>query len=292
MVRLLLVFMLLHAFAIEAKEGQDMPAMHHLFDVKPSADISIPDDFPLNEDKQIDCQTCHGIKDMKGQDFEKVDKQGDDFFRDGPYEELSDFCYRCHDKKQYQRDSIHKMLGEDGKIIEDTCLYCHEETPDPEQEENHEQGDLKLRLPPQNICYGCHLYTPHMNALGHQKKPDEDMSKRIKKYVQEHEIILPLSDDGKIMCITCHSSHQLDVISREKPAGKQVINGDIEKGTTYSEHPWNKVFIEDKKDRLNKLAQETDKNYELKYQRIEKEILLRLPAKDGKLCMACHEFEK
>ncbi len=94
------------------------------------------------------------------------------------------------------------------------------------------------------------------------------------------------------MCITCHSSHQLDVISREKPAGKQVVNSDIDKGITYSEHPWSNVFTGDKKERLNDLAQETGKQYELKYQRIEKEILLRLPAKDGELCLACHEFEK
>ena len=290
MVRLLLIFILLHAFAANAKEGQEMPAMHHLFDVKPSADITVPDTFPLNKNKQMDCQTCHGFEDMKEQDFEKIDKQDKDFFREGPYEKLTDFCYRCHDTKQYQRDNIHKMLDENGKIIKSTCLYCHEETLDPE--ENIKPDELKLRLPPQSICYGCHLYTPHFNALSHQQKPDEDMQKRIKKYELEHKIILPLSDDGKIICITCHSSHQIDVISREKPAGKQVVNHDMDKGITYSKDPWNKVFIEDKKSRLNKLNQQTDKKHVLNYQRIEKEILLRLPAKDGKLCLVCHEFEK
>lgn len=289
MIRLLLIFLLLHSFAAAAKDEHEMPAMHHLFAVKPSADISIPDTFPLNKSKQIDCQTCHGIKDMKDQDFQKVDRQEKNFFREGPYEKLTDFCYRCHDTKQYQRDNIHKMLGEDGKIIKNTCLYCHEEVLDPEQD--IKPGELKLRLPPQNICYGCHLYTPHLNALGHQQQADDDMKKRIKKYEQEHKIILPLSDDGKVMCITCHSSHQLDVISREKPAGKQVLNNGMDKGITYSKHPWNKVFVEDKKNRLNTFNQETDKNYVLNYQRIEKEILLRLPAKDGRLCMACHEFE-
>jgi len=298
MLRLVLIFFLLLSFAADAKEAQEMPAMHHLFDVKPSEEISIPENFPLNKNKQIDCQTCHGIKDMEDQDFEKVDKQDDDFFREGPYEILTDFCYRCHDTKQYQRDNIHKMLDADGKIIKNTCLYCHEETLDPKEDirEDDKPDAFKLRLPPQNICYGCHLYTPHFNALSHQQKPDEDMSKRISRYEQEHKIILPLSDDGKVMCITCHSSHQIDVISQQKPAGKQVINdgmdNDLDKGITYSKHPWNKVFIEDKKNRLDKLNQETDKKHVLNYQRIEKEILLRLPAKDGKLCLVCHEFEK
>ncbi|NOQ69717.1 MAG: hypothetical protein GQ573_06400, partial [Gammaproteobacteria bacterium] len=72
----------------------------------------------------------------------------------------------------------------------------------------------------------------------------------------------------------------------------QVVNHDMDKGLTYKKHTWNKVFIEDKKNRLNKLNQQADKNHALNYQRIEKEILLRLPAKDGKLCLACHEFKK
>ena len=290
MSRLLIIFLFLNISVAIANDEQEMPAMHHLFEVEPSEDISIPDTFPLNKNKQIDCQTCHGIKDMKEQDFEKIDKQDEKFFREGPYQKLTDFCYRCHDTKPYQRDNIHKMLDDSGKIIKKTCLYCHEETLDPE--EDIKADELKLRLPPQNICYGCHLYTPHFNALSHQQKPDDDMKKRIKKYEQEKNIILPLSDDGKVMCITCHSSHQIDVIDQDKPAGKQVKNHDLDKGITYKKHDWNKVFINDKKDRLNKLKQETDENHVLNYQRIEKEILLRLPAKNGKLCLACHEFKK
>ena len=294
MLRLVLIFFLLLSFAADAKEAQEMPAMHHLFDVEPSEEISIPDTFPLNKSKQVDCQTCHGIKDMEDQDFKKIDKQDDGFFREGPYEIMTDFCYRCHDTKQYQRDNIHKMLDADGEIIKNTCLYCHEEALDPEEDltEDDKPGQLKLRLSPQSICYGCHLYTPHFNALSHQQKPDEDMTERISRYEQDHKIIFPLSDDGKVMCITCHSSHQIDVISRQKPAGKQVDNKDLDEGITYNKHPWNKVFIQDKKNRLNKLNQETDKNHVLDYQRIEKEILLRLPAKDGELCLVCHKFEK
>ncbi|MCK4834960.1 MAG: hypothetical protein KAT12_09275, partial [Gammaproteobacteria bacterium] len=77
-----------------------------------------------------------------------------------------------------------------------------------------------------------------------------------------------------------------------KPAGKQVVNKDLDKGITYSKHPWSKVFIADKKDRLDKLNRDEGKNHVLNYQRIEKEILLRLSAKDGELCMVCHKFEK
>ncbi len=80
MSRLLFIILALHLCVAQAKDEQEMPAMHHLFEVEPSEDISIPDTFPLNKNKQIDCQTCHGIKDMKEQDFEKIDKQDEKFF--------------------------------------------------------------------------------------------------------------------------------------------------------------------------------------------------------------------
>jgi len=291
MQRCLMIFLfLLSTSAIYAKDDQAMPAMHHLFDVKPSADISVPDTFPLNKKKHIDCQTCHGIKDMKQQDFEKIDKQADVFFREGPYSNVSDFCYRCHEADNYQRDNIHRMLDEKGEIIESRCLYCHQKVLKPE--EDIQRDEIKLRLPAKNICYGCHLYTPHLNAMAHQKKPDEKMAKRIRDYEEKNEIILPLADDGKVMCATCHSSHPVGVISQKRPAGKQVDNDDLEKGVVYRQHPWGKVFADDKKNRLQSLNAKTGKNHALNYQRIEKEILLRLPANDGSLCLACHAFEK
>jgi len=290
MLRVMIIFLVFISFTVCAKDKQEMPAMHHLVKIKPSENISVPDDFPLNDRDEIDCQTCHGIKDMKEQDFKKVDKAADDFFREGPYKMLMDFCYRCHDDKQYQRNNIHKMLDKNARIIKKNCLYCHKETLDPEKD--IKSAELKLRLPAKNICYGCHLHTPHFNALNHQQKPDDDMKKQINKSEQKHKIIMPLADDGKIMCVTCHSPHQIDVISQQKPAGKQVVNDDLDKGITYKEHSWNTVFIKDKQNRLEKIRQHSKKNYVLGYQRIEKEILLRLPAKDGTLCMACHIFEK
>lgn len=287
--RIILILLLLMAFSAIAKDDFKMPPMHHLFEVQPSKKISIPDSFPLNKNKQIDCQTCHGIKEMKKQDFKKLDKNSDDFFREGPYEKLSDFCYQCHNPKPYRRNNIHKMLDDKGKPIKKNCLYCHEEVLDPE--DDFKTDELKLRLPAKNICYGCHLYTPHMNALGHQKKPHKMMKKRIRKYEKENQIVFPLANDGKIMCVTCHSSHQLNVISQKKAAGKQVDNDDLDKGISYQKHAWNKVFINDKKERLEKFNKNIKAKYVLTYQRIENEILLRLPAKNGRLCMVCHDFE-
>jgi hypothetical protein len=52
------------------------------------------------------------------------------------------------------------------------------------------------------------------------------------------------------------------------------------------------VFVNDKAQRLAKLKDRQQGSSDVpEYLRVEKEILLRLPAKDGTLCLACHEFE-
>jgi len=275
---------------IAEKKKIELPPMHHVVKVKPPEGMKPPKDFPLNDQNQIDCKTCHGIKDIEKTPIDKVDKKAHNFHRGGPYKNLRDFCFKCHEKKDYQRPNIHKLLDDKGKFDKKACEYCHKKALDPTKKIDREK--LEFRLPPQKLCFGCHLKTPHLNALTHQVKPDEKMVKRIKKAEQKHAVILPLDSDGKIMCATCHSPHEPGVIDKDKPAGKQVADAKLDDGVSYVDHPWNTVFMADKKTRLEKLMQETGKTYRLSYQRLKHEVLLRLPAKDGVLCQACHEFEK
>jgi len=53
----------------------------------------------------------------------------------------------------------------------------------------------------------------------------------------------------------------------------------------YHDNYWNRVYQADKKERLQELG------LNLSYQKLTKEVLLRLPAKDGTLCRACHKFK-
>ncbi|MCF6282761.1 MAG: hypothetical protein L3J28_11245 [Candidatus Polarisedimenticolaceae bacterium] len=271
-----------------AEENQ-MPPMHHLVEVKPSEQISIPDEFELDDRGQISCKTCHGLKDIKKTPLDKVDRKADNFFNGGPYPRLIDFCHRCHDKKAYARPNIHQLLDDKGEHDKKACEYCHLEAPDPEK--TADQQEIKLRLPVGILCYGCHLKTPHLNALNHQVKPDEEMVKLIKSSEEELVVILPLDKEGRVTCVTCHSPHQAGLIDQAKPAGRQIEDTTLKEGVSYQPHPWSAVFAEDKKDRLKELTEESSHSFSLEYQRLKTEVLLRLSAKDGALCLACHTFK-
>jgi hypothetical protein len=151
---------------------------------------------------------------------------------------------------------------------------------------------MAFRLPKEKLCYGCHLKTPHLNALTHQTEPAEEIRQVMHQAEKEHEVKLPLDDEGKIACITCHSPHQSGVIDPGKAAGRVVEDQPVEDGVVYSRSAWSRVFAKDKTQRLHELKVRQQMQAELpEYLRVEKEILLRLSAKDGTLCLSCHEFE-
>ncbi len=290
----LILFIPFVANGEEEQKGEErkieMPPLHHIVKVKPPEGMQVPKKFPLNDRGEIDCKTCHGIKDIATTPVDQVDKKADNFHRGGPYKALSDFCHHCHKKKGYERPNIHKLLDDKGEIDEKDCEYCHKEAPDLKKE--IKRDELEFRLPPQKLCFGCHLKTPHLNALNHQVKPDKKMRQHMRAAEKKLKIILPLDEDGKVMCATCHAPHQLGVIDKNKPAGRQVADTDLDKGVSYVEHPWGRVFQLDKKARLDVLAEQDGTVHTLSYQRIKTEVLLRLSAKDGSLCQACHEFDK
>lgn len=266
----------------------ELPPLHHVVRVEVPDTMSIPPQFPLNDKSQIDCETCHGIKDIDQIPVEKVDKENTDFFIQGPYPSLSDLCYQCHDEKQYQRKNIHVLLDDHGEIVEGPCKFCHVEIP--ERDKVYQLEDIQFRLPPQKLCIGCHLKSPHLNAFNHLREVDDDMLQRIQAAEQEQQVVLPL-DGKKILCITCHTSHEKGVIDSGAAQANQVQDRDVAQGIGYQEHHWDEVVQRDKQKRLQALNKETGQRFSIAYQRLEFEVLLRLPAKDGTLCLACHQFD-
>ncbi len=265
---------------------------HHVIAIKPSQDISMPKAWPLKAEK-LDCISCHSNKNIANIEAQLIDTNADDFLRDGPYPNLQSFCQNCHKNDNFQANNIHQMLDRNGEIKEQNCLYCHDKLPEQDDDKRNKLpiDDLaKLRIAKETICFGCHLKTPHLNALEHQVTADEEMLKHIKNTERNKKIAIPLSDKNQVICISCHSPHQRGVLAIDSPLGKQVNNNDLTRGVHYQAHSWNKVVQRDKRDRLNKLAPELAQNFE--YKQIKHEVLLRLPAKNGELCLACHTFSR
>ncbi|MCP4296078.1 MAG: hypothetical protein GY786_10765 [Proteobacteria bacterium] len=273
-----------------AMDKEELKELHtHGIEIILHANAKIPENFPLEKDGTMGCETCHGLKNMAQLEFEVIDPDGPDFFREGPYEKLSDFCFRCHQSLEYKGSNIHKMINADGSLNRSNCIQCHIKTPDPETTQNSIPAEF--RLTQDKLCFGCHGNTPHINANNHLVKVSIDMKATIKKSEQENDIILPLWQ-GKITCVTCHSAHEIGVIPQSHPSGKQVSDVHLQDGIQYEDSDWVSVFNEDKRERFKKYVQINGYRMTHTYQRIKSEVLLRLPAKNGALCLACHRFER
>ncbi|MCG7908689.1 MAG: hypothetical protein JAY82_02830 [Candidatus Thiodiazotropha taylori] len=267
-----------------------MPPLHHPVKILLPAEMEVPEAFILGEHSELICNTCHGVEKLKDIPLDQVDPSVENFLHYGPYGDLTDFCYHCHEEQGEQRYNLHVMLDSTGEIDDSGCTYCHTEIPDPSDDIPIEQ--MEFRLPKAKLCYGCHLKTPHLNTLTHLKEPDDAMKKRIASAETEQKIRLPLDDEGRVTCITCHTAHQSGVIDPQRAGGRSVEESSIEEGILYRRTAWSRLFADDKADRMSALKEEHQKQFvKPEYQRVEKEILIRLPAKDGSLCLSCHEFE-
>ncbi len=250
-----------------------LPPLHHVVSVP--APMQLPPDFVLDKQGLLQCATCHGIKNIAKKPFSKVNRKAKNFLNGGPYKKLTDFCYRCHESKQGL--NIHKMLNNRQRVDKSNCTYCHQKVP------KNPSQHLQFRLPMEKLCWGCHLKTPHLNALTHSRKVSDEMRRIIVASEKKYQVILPLSQQGRIICVTCHTAHEQGVL--DTPSGRQVADTHLDEGVRYRNSYWNRVYQADKRTRLQGTG------YELRYQKLEKEVLLRLPAKDGTLCRACHRFK-
>ena len=283
---LMLMAMLPSAGALE------LSSRHHPVGVGVPETMKLSEGMKADDQGQLACSTCHGVENLekrKREDIEEIRRRhADDFLRGGPWKKLDDFCFQCHDEQPYQRLNIHVQLDEQGKPREENCKYCHREVPD--RKHPPKRGDLKLRLPVERICLGCHLNTPHLNAVEHSRKPEEEMRKRMAEAEKTHRIILPLGEQGQVSCVTCHSPHQKGVIDPGHPAGRQVAERPVEDGPDYQPSRWSPIYRADKEARLVELERTLGQPVNLDYRRLVGEVLMRLPAADGSLCRACHQF--
>jgi hypothetical protein len=191
------------------------PGYCHPLDINSKLDqpLAVPADFPLKDGK-FTCETCHDM-------YRQCVKRRFDRFtlRGAPYPRKVDFCYRCHNKKKYQTLDAHHQIQADGMLATRMCLYCHEKKPD-EKTATYKQvtfvGDTRA------LCRRCHpIAGNHPGNFDHMAAaPSAKALKHMADMKKTYGIILPLAQDGKMTCITCHNPHQKGVIAVDKPSAK------------------------------------------------------------------------
>ncbi len=187
----------------------------HPSDIKPTPEKKkrIPADFPLKEGR-VACITCHDIyRQCRKRLFNRNSLRG------APYPKRTDFCYRCHAAETHQPLDPHHQINDAGELIIANCLICHAEKPD---EKHATFSDVKFIGDIEVMCRRCHHITGnHSGNADHMGiRPSADGMKRIQAMEKKHNLRLPLDENGKMTCITCHNPHEKGVIPEDRPGAK------------------------------------------------------------------------
>jgi hypothetical protein len=164
----------------------------------------IPATFPLRDGK-ITCLTCHSFAVLCSPENPRRSS-----LRDAPYQDRTAFCFRCHNEEQYARVNPHHQLDDAGKIIPEKCLFCHAQKPD---ETRATFATVKLIGGLEMLCQGCHnIGRLHPAGKPHLVRPTLEYQARMRQLERQYGIVLPLDEQGKLTCITCHNPHEGGVI--------------------------------------------------------------------------------
>lgn len=204
-------------------------------------------------DGELACLSCHDEPACEGEGISPADPY---FLRGGPYDSIGGLCAQCHRVTGTERFNPHKAMAEDADPSE-TCLHCHLEMPDPEDD----RVDLKVDGP--NICLGCHPESPHAGAETHLGPIPAVMQDPVRASG------LPVRDDEEIVCITCHDPH---------PGG--TVPGAADQGDVGEELFPPRWLTDVLKPALDERGHYTPKHTEPGF--------LRKPLQDGRLCQSCH----
>ncbi len=187
----------------------------HPIDIDPRlyGDIKIAGDLPLFKGK-IACFTCHDM-------FRQCRKRSIrvSTLRGGPFQTRSAFCFKCHNRTDYDPLDPHQQIDKRGEILSNTCMYCHLEPP---AQFNDPSNALKFIGELGLLCQRCHMIKGnHSGNVQHYGKTAKAKTlARMKKMEVKYQVILPLDGKGRVTCVTCHNPHADGVIDRSRPAAK------------------------------------------------------------------------
>lgn len=159
----------------------------------------------------------------------------------------------------------HQMVGADGKPDPKACLVCHQE-------------DMSLSLSKAETCTLCHAASIHAGAEQHLRAAAASVA----RLIGATGATLPLTEDGRIYCGTCHVFHD-PAISGEKALATPWVpaRAGLPEAVRQS-------LIE----RWNRAAAERGEAAPGATFTTEGTTRLRLPIDDGTLCRQCHGYGK
>jgi len=174
---------------------------HHPLGVK-STPATWKMDFsrtPL-ENEAIVCISCHKPPECLG----AVGLENPRFLRGGPYNSVEEFCARCHEGKNFSTLNPHDQIDESGEIYQKKCLYCHVTVP------STSAGGEGLRYTDTltALCASCHQTGPHPSGVDHLQELPRAMRDNLLEYEEQRKVRLPLEEDERVTCSTCHNPHE------------------------------------------------------------------------------------
>jgi hypothetical protein len=160
--------------------------------------------------------------------------------------------------------SPHQMVGPDGQVEAEKCAICHNE-------------DMSLARSKVETCTLCHAVTVHSGANEHLRAAAASVS-RLLSPTKAAQVGLPLTEDGRIYCGTCHVFHDPAISNEETLASPWVppssgLPGSVRQSV---EARW-------KRTETKQGESEAGATFSTKGTR-----RLRFPIEDGSLCRQCH----
>ncbi|MHB8834874.1 MAG: hypothetical protein ACYC9Y_04105 [Candidatus Methylomirabilia bacterium] len=189
---------------------------HHPLGVK-STPATWKMDFshtPLENDGVV-CISCHKPLECLGE----AGRENPRFLRGGPYNSVEEFCGRCHEGKNFSTLNPHDQINESGEIYEKKCLYCHVVVP------NLSAGGEGLRYTDTltALCFSCHQTGPHPSGIDHQKELPQAMRDNLLEYEERRKVRLPLEEDDRVTCVTCHNPHERGLLKGAAGIGADEV---------------------------------------------------------------------
>ena len=160
--------------------------------------------------------------------------------------------------------SPHHMTKSDGELNMEICGACHTE-------------DMSLQRSKLETCTLCHAQTAHAGANEHVTASASAVKKALETQPKDGPA-LPLAEDGRMYCGTCHFFHDPKVMDEHWLAQSWLppdsgVSGSIRLGVL---------------DRWAAMAAKSDDKAPLGQFAEKGTRLLRLPVDQGQLCRQCH----